>query len=229
MVTQNKFFILLQLYPTVALLQCRSFNRLDLRRRRGNTGCFYFRHLPLEHCRSFPLKVVSAWIGRHQLFQQQLDPQMANLQFVFLAVAVSLFFYTTNASEAQDFVKIKPNKVRSGGANFEYDDKSTNGPKSWGKIDPEFEMCGLGQHQSPINLIIKNSTTEGMMPEVELFESVLQYRPSGNNYVLNCRGGPGTKYCTTVTYYKERYHMLQAHFHSPSEHLIDGKSYPLGK
>ena len=131
------------------------------------------------------------------------------------------------ASEAQEVVKVKPNKIRSGKAVFDYDDLGDHGPSHWGDISPDFQFCKKGQHQSPINLVIGESTSDGIMPEVELYESVVDYKPSGNNYQLDCNGAPGGKYCSTVTYHGERYHMLQAHFHSPSEHHINGADYPL--
>ncbi len=142
-------------------------------------------------------------------------------------LACSAVLCAVLASEAQEVVKIKPSKIRSGKAVFDYDDLGEHGPSRWGDISPDFQFCKKGQHQSPINLVLGESTSDGIMPEVQLYESVVEYKPSGNNYQLDCNGAPGGRYCSTVTYYGERYHMLQAHFHSPSEHHINGADYPL--
>lgn len=131
------------------------------------------------------------------------------------------------ASEAQKIEAVEENHNRAGKSQFEYDQNAKNGPSNWGSISPDFSICNKGHHQSPINLVLNESTADGLMPEVSLNESVVEYAPSGGNFVLNCKSGTGREHCSTITYYGERYHMIQAHFHSPSEHHIDGKEFPL--
>ena len=38
---------------------------------------------------------------------------------------------------------------------FNYDEKSENGPSRWGEIQPEWCMCGHKLMQSPIDLLNK--------------------------------------------------------------------------
>lgn len=38
---------------------------------------------------------------------------------------------------------------------FNYDKKGVKGPENWGKLKPEWAMCGKGKMQSPIDLTDK--------------------------------------------------------------------------
>ena len=136
----------------------------------------------------------------------------------FLAIIViATFACKSHASEAQDVQVVEQNNDRSGTAKFDYDKLSASGPANWGNISPDFAFCNKGQHQSPINLVIGQSTSDGVMPSVDLFKSVVQYKPSGRNYMFECQGGAGIRDCSTVRYYGVNYHMIQAHFHSVSD------------
>eukprot|EP00171_Calliarthron_tuberculosum_P012365 IDg12365t1 len=150
---------------------------------------------------------------------------MAPKELIVLALAV--FATVSHASEAQKFEKARENRNRAGKSVFNYDGLGEKGPEKWGDLSPDFSMCKKGHHQSPINLDISKSTSDGQIPEVRLNESVVEYSPSGNNFALNCIGGTEERHCSTITFYEEKFHMLQAHFHSPSEHHINGKEYPL--
>ena len=38
---------------------------------------------------------------------------------------------------------------------FSYEGNQENGPEKWGKLKPEWKMCGKGEMQSPIDLMNK--------------------------------------------------------------------------
>lgn len=93
------------------------------------------------------------------------------------------------------------------------------GPEHWGEIDPSYAVCGTGTHQSPIDI----STPS----EKDLANIVFHYESSQVNILNN---GHTVQVNYDAGSYIEldsvRYDLLQFHYHAPSEHVIDGKSFP---
>lgn len=94
--------------------------------------------------------------------------------------------------------------------------KGASGPAHWAELDPAFAACGAGHMQSPIDL-----GQETLAAPVEI---TLDYSPvalevvnNGHTLMVPAEGG-GTLTANGVTY-----RLLQFHFHTPSEHVIDGK------
>ncbi|RDX76379.1 Alpha carbonic anhydrase 7, partial [Mucuna pruriens] len=107
---------------------------------------------------------------------------------------------------------------------FNYDVKSEIGPFNWGDIKPEWSLCKNGSMQSPIDLL-----NERVQIVSHLGTLQMNYRPS--NATLKNRGHDiklewlaGTSY---LQINETRYVLKQFHWHSPSEHTIDGKRLDL--
>lgn len=98
--------------------------------------------------------------------------------------------------------------------------KGTTGPNKWGHLHPEYRACSSGREQSPINI------TQGRTKDIGNIR--FYYKPSKLNILNN-------GHTIQVDYDKgssiridgERYDLLQFHFHTPSEHTIEGISYPM--
>ncbi|NAX46117.1 carbonic anhydrase [Photobacterium halotolerans] len=95
-----------------------------------------------------------------------------------------------------------------------------SGPEHWSALDPEFKVCATGKNQAPINL---TATVAG-----ELAPLAFSYRPSdasvvNNGHAVQVNYQPGSY----LTLDGERFELKQFHFHTPSENLINGKSFPL--
>ena len=92
------------------------------------------------------------------------------------------------------------------------------GPQHWGEIDPTYATCGTGTKQSPINITAQN--------EKDLTNIVFHYQPSEVNILNN---GHTVQVNYDAGSYIEldsvRYDVAQFHYHAPSEHTIDGKSF----
>ncbi len=104
-----------------------------------------------------------------------------------------------------------------------------HGPASWGPLCPEFATCGSGRSQSPID--IKGAAPETLAPvktayqPVELrivhHEHMADVVNNGHTVQVNYPEG------STLTVGDQSFVLLQYHFHSPSEHTVDGKHFPM--
>ncbi|KAI7728273.1 hypothetical protein M8C21_020915, partial [Ambrosia artemisiifolia] len=89
---------------------------------------------------------------------------------------------------------------------FLYDVNSPNGPNHWGEINPEWSLCNNGDMQSPIDLTHKRVMTTSKLGRLDI-----DYKPanttlinSGHDMALN-----------------------EAHWHTPTEHTINGQRFNL--
>jgi carbonic anhydrase len=94
-------------------------------------------------------------------------------------------------------------------------------PAKWGDLAPANASCKLGVEQSPINLA-------GALP-ADFPKPDFDWRAArggtvvhnGHTLQFDLSGAGGLSIAGV------RYHLKQFHFHHPSEHTIDGKSFPL--
>ncbi|EOA25439.1 hypothetical protein CARUB_v10018775mg [Capsella rubella] len=106
---------------------------------------------------------------------------------------------------------------------FTYEQKKENGPEGWGQINPEWKVCNSGRFQSPIDL-----TNE----RVSLIHDQAwkrQYKPApavitnrGHDIMVSWKGDAGK-----VTIRQTDFKLVQCHWHSPSEHTVNGTRYDL--
>lgn len=104
----------------------------------------------------------------------------------------------------------------------EWSYEGETGPEQWGTLSSEYESCDVGQAQSPID--IRTGEGEGDdLPSLELAYggSDLTVEDTGHGY----QATPGSD--QTLTIGDQTYRVLQFHAHTPSEHTIDGQSYPM--
>lgn len=94
------------------------------------------------------------------------------------------------------------------------------GPENWAKLSPEFAACGNGVNQSPID-ITKTITAD-------LATLQFDYKSHGteivnNGHTLQINVGPDS----WIRAGGENFQLMQLHFHSPSEHQVNGEKFPL--
>ncbi|EEF32945.1 alpha carbonic anhydrase 7 [Ricinus communis] len=101
---------------------------------------------------------------------------------------------------------------------------SEKGPNRWGELHHEWGACSNGSMQSPIDLF--NERVEIVSYLGRLIRS---YKPSnatlknrGHDMMLQWETGAGTLRINGTEYI-----LKQCHWHSPSEHTVNGKSYAL--
>ncbi|MBF0441949.1 MAG: carbonic anhydrase family protein [Oligoflexales bacterium] len=93
------------------------------------------------------------------------------------------------------------------------------GPDNWGDLSPEFETCKKGVHQSPIDIDKRSATLKNLRFTYK--KSMINLVDNGHTIKADYEKG------STIEYNGNRYQLVQFHFHSPSEHEINGVSYPL--
>jgi carbonic anhydrase len=93
-------------------------------------------------------------------------------------------------------------------------------PTKWGEVSP---TCATGGHQSPIALSTKQAKPQAPAQPLELSwtKATGELVDTGHSDQVNLPPG------SFITYGGKRYELQQFHFHSPSEHTIDGKHAPL--
>lgn len=93
-------------------------------------------------------------------------------------------------------------------------------PEKWGELDPKFATCSSGFNQSPINI---QKAKESALEKLQF-----DYKKGDADIINNGHTIQVTSKTDSALIFDDgTYKLLQFHFHSPSENLIDGKSYPL--
>lgn len=92
----------------------------------------------------------------------------------------------------------------------------------WGELSSELALCSSRVNQSPIN-IVTVSVVEADLPPLILNPHINEIDMVNNGHTIqeNIKGD------NTFTNDAGAFNLLQFHFHAPSEHTIDSKSFPL--
>ena len=93
------------------------------------------------------------------------------------------------------------------------------GPKHWAELSPQYSACS-GKNQAPINL------TEFIEADLEPLE--FAYRAGGdeisnNGHTVQVSYEAGN----TIGVDGQTFHLVQFHFHAPSENHVNGESFPM--
>jgi carbonic anhydrase len=98
-----------------------------------------------------------------------------------------------------------------------------HGPTHWGDVAADDAVCGKGKSQSPINLAAGTAKT-GKDGDFKI-----NYEPGAvallnNGHTVQADVSDAAD---SVTFAGTSYTLAQFHFHTPSEHTLDGKPFPL--
>ena len=95
------------------------------------------------------------------------------------------------------------------------------GPEYWGQLADEYEMCGQGRNQSPIDLKV---TAHSDLPELVFeYSNPGRFEEVNTGHTIMETVNPGNY----LSILDERFELKQFHFHSPSEHTVEGRSFPM--
>lgn len=94
----------------------------------------------------------------------------------------------------------------------------STGPSSWGSLDAEYFAADKGSSQSPID-IQSARAVQARMPALELATAASPLRVLNNGHTVQVNCAPGN----SLRFADQQYALQQFHFHSPSEHTLDGQ------
>lgn len=94
------------------------------------------------------------------------------------------------------------------------------GPDHWAELTPDFKACGLGQ-QSPIDL---KTPIRAAVSDLDIQWKPFPLVVGNNGHTIRMKVPPGAG---TLTYEGVAHPFVNFHFHHPSEHLLDGKSFEM--
>ncbi len=98
--------------------------------------------------------------------------------------------------------------------------EAENGPDVWAGLSPEYQSCDAGIHQSPIDLV--NPTPTKSPPITFNYQSTsLNIHNTGNTITVAYQQGSWIEVDGT------KYHLLEFHFHAPSEHTVVGNLFDM--
>ena len=105
-------------------------------------------------------------------------------------------------------------------ASWTYEGES--GPAAWGSLSEEFGACSAGVEQSPIDIVVADAQMEAI-PALEFTygDATLDVVDSGHGFTAT----PSGEHMLKVG--DDMFNLLQFHAHTPSEHVINGESFPM--
>ncbi len=112
--------------------------------------------------------------------------------------------------------------VLGGASEVEWGYQGEVGPAFWGGLDESFALCDVGQTQSPIDVAF-GDVGAGALPDF-----ALDYAPTP--VVLLNNGHAVEVEVQTGSFLRlddDLLELLQFHFHAPSEHTLEGRSFAM--
>ncbi|XP_033142757.1 alpha carbonic anhydrase 4 [Brassica rapa] len=106
---------------------------------------------------------------------------------------------------------------------FTYEQNPEKGPEGWSKINPHWKVCNNGKLQSPIDLTnarVSLIHDEAWRREYKPAPAVIMNR--GHDVMVSWKGDAGK-----ITIRQMEFKLVQCHWHSPSEHTVNGTRYDL--
>ena len=133
---------------------------------------------------------------------------------VAVAVLGVALFCSSNLAHADSHVQKHEYHVASWG----YDGEA--GPSKWGEIDAEYQTCSEGKNQSPIDIA---ATVEADLGAIRLHYKDVPLKLINNGHTVQANYSDGSY----ISIDGVIFHLLQFHFHSPSEHHFSGATYAM--
>ncbi len=96
-----------------------------------------------------------------------------------------------------------------------------SGPEYWGRLDAAYAGCASGQQESPIDLSGAIGADLGVL---EIDWPTMAGRAFDTGHAIQVEAAPGGR---LMMMGGKTYELLQFHVHQPSEHLLDGRRFPL--
>lgn len=105
----------------------------------------------------------------------------------------------------------------------QYGYSGPTGPQKWGSLSPYFSTCSAGRRQSPVNIVKKEVVYNPKLRVLTRAYSVANATLVNYGFAIGMQYGKGAG---VLMVDGKNYTLKQMHWHSPSEHIIDGVRYP---
>jgi carbonic anhydrase len=102
-----------------------------------------------------------------------------------------------------------------------WDYEGAMGPPKWAALDSANVLCGVGGAQSPIDLA--NALRVPALPGLSLSYGSTRVKVANNGHTFQVNVDKGS----SLTIDGKKFELVQFHFHTPSEHTVDGRNYPM--
>jgi carbonic anhydrase len=159
---------------------------------------------------------------------------MRSSHLLLLATAIATLNACNNQESKQiatvDSVpKVSVDTVKPSARPVHWTYEGEEGPKGWASLSPAYALCGTGAYQSPIN-IQKATVTGGVRWNFQYGNTSLRIAHNehmddiiDNGHTIQVTVDEGS----TFTFGEKSYVLKQFHFHTPSEHTLNGKHMPM--
>jgi len=128
---------------------------------------------------------------------------------------------------AQHMVSSHALKAEQHGHEAHWSYEGITGPTHWGDMKKDFAQASHGTRQSPINIDTKNVLEAAFLNPVHFrYNSQSTFEVVNNGHTIKVNVSPpksGDTKDNSIKIGENHYKLLQFHFHSKSEHKIDGK------
>lgn len=150
-----------------------------------------------------------------------------NFIFVYLSIVVILCvvgYLTVNTTELAPVEDTKQLTAKDVYWSYAGD----TGPEQWKNVNASYEACGKGELQSPINIEV--SETVDQQEAMKLAEQIsLNYDQAiftveNNGHTIEANS---TTLENSLLINKKEYNLKGIHFHSPSEHQLNGQYFDM--
>ncbi|WOK94152.1 alpha carbonic anhydrase 7 [Canna indica] len=143
---------------------------------------------------------------------------MKSHKFLTVSAILALLFFFSSTLPVSSNSEVEEEKE------FSYETGSETGPEHWGEIHKEWSACSNGKMQSPIDLSNDRVRLLHHMGDLRYYYSpakaVMMNR--GHDIMIKFEGRAGGMWIDGT-----EYALKQLHWHSPSEHTINGHRYAL--
>ena len=141
-------------------------------------------------------------------------------QFSVLSLMLFVLVGCQNASEQPESAAAEAQAPVQKATEWSY--AAASGPDNWGSLDAAFAECQVGEAQSPIALTSAQFESADLPPLTFSYaSSTLKVEDTGHGF----KATPDGEH--TLAIGDDMYKLLQFHAHTPSEHTLDGKSFPM--
>jgi carbonic anhydrase len=93
-------------------------------------------------------------------------------------------------------------------------------PEKWGDLDAKYATCKTGRYQSPIDIIIAAPT---VVESIAFNYRATPLKMVNNGHTIQIN----TNAESAIHIHGKEYKLVQFHFHSPSEHTVNGTQYTM--